>query len=428
MRVFCPTHEASFEVVLGPKIICQITGHTLSVGFPNSEIWEFCANCETFTPSQLGKGEKARNICFSCHNKISTRSVCRSCNTLNFECDSPAKGKRHKVTSAGMTPQCLACAVTPESKAQILHRCGDIEADVYIGIPECPFCLEPVSPSIEPKVGVPSRTSVDQSCPVCEAPVRFGASFCSQCRYRFDAVASSAGVGSDISLTPIMGNLCPNCSTPVPSDSSFCGECGQSIIASIPPPPPPPRKKKIEAPATSEITGTPKSNLQTTKTTKDPPVAAIVGSICIGLVIISAIMFASQSSIGSNNSNGTNLRNLNMGTNANVVISTPKDYFAILSEGVERRFSGTYVSSGMSLTLTLTRNGSNLEGVAETDRSWDRLAGTIDRSGKFKLEGWEKDTKYTGLYSGGFVSDTEIYGSWSLPDGNNQKQFRIYLQ
>ena len=419
IRVFCPTHEASFEVVRSAKIICEITGHSLSVGFPVAETWEFCANCETFTPSRLGKGEKARDICLCCQNKINDRSVCLSCGTLNFGCDSHARGKKYKVTPAGMAPQCAACTETPAATDLILHKCKEIEADLYVGTQICPFCLDDVTSSVTSNKSA-GDLSTYRTCPACATPRRPGSSFCPQCRYKFDSRSFAGTPGSDISLTPVMGNLCPNCSTPVPSGSSFCGECGQTIVALIPPPPPPPSRP----PANVDSRSTPDDAKSPITFSSTPPGFLTPGKVFGGLGMLFFVLVVSVSIY-----KATRLPGDTSTGNSNVAIpslnrATPVITDTSLRNEFARDYEGTIGSR--FFTISLQRNGRSISGTASTGKKTDNLSGTIESNGEFEADGEEAGGDIvTGKYSGKIENSGRITGYWTYPDGSKPIRFDV---
>ena len=173
LRIFCPIHEASFEVVDNAKIACEITGHSLSTGFPESECWEFCCNCETFSPSQLGKGERSRTTCYGCQNEISKRFACDQCKIFSFECSTLAKGKSYFVSASGIAPACPGCE-NPVIPSKVLeHDCKDIGVGFFTALETCPFCLE--------ETGKAKKVSVNKSqslCPQCSSITIHGSVFC----------------------------------------------------------------------------------------------------------------------------------------------------------------------------------------------------------------------------------------------------------
>lgn len=235
LRIFCPTHEAAFEVVESPKILCEITEHALSVGFPNSEFWEFCCNCETFTPSKLDKGEKVRKSCYGCGNEISKHFACSNCKTFSFESEAQTKGKRFFITNKqGIEPNCPGCQSTGQNGTLNWHECEDINTGFFTVRETCPFCLKNVS--AKPAAQNKSRTDVEVICPKCRMENPPTSLFCGNCRFKLKKDAATVNVGTDINKTKLLGSLCPNCSMPMPPNASFCGECGQAVKNTLPPP------------------------------------------------------------------------------------------------------------------------------------------------------------------------------------------------
>jgi uncharacterized OB-fold protein len=299
LRVFCPIHEASFEVADTPKIFCEITGHTLSSDFPNAEFWEFCCNCDTFSPSKLGKGENARSTCFSCQNDISKRFICTSCKTVSFAGEKSSKGQVYFISAEGIGPSCPGCGTLAQKT--LLHNCSDAGAEFLTARETCPFCLEKTS------VGfiLPDKQRVgaaNDSCPNCHAVNPPSALFCGKCRERLRFDVEVANPGTDVSRTQLLGSLCPNCSTPVIPGFPFCGECGQAVktpaAAAPPPPPPPPSPESITRDYSStDLSGTPGSEPGMNR------IALVVGGLVVlALVIIVGVSIGGRSSSSGNNS------------------------------------------------------------------------------------------------------------------------------
>ncbi len=247
LRIFCPIHEAGFEAPGTPKILCEITGHSLSTNFPNGEVWEFCCNCETYSLSGMGKGEKARSYCFSCQNEISRRFACSDCQVVSFECGTKSRGQKYAVTAEGIKPACPGCQMAMGNPQVLRHECDDIGVPFFTTRETCPFCLEGTSVAfVMPNAPAPTAasTAATTGCPNCHAPIPIGTSFCGKCRFQLRSVPVE-NRGSGFSRTQALGSLCPNCSTPIPQDSDFCGECGQAVKSSVLPPPPPPPPRRV---------------------------------------------------------------------------------------------------------------------------------------------------------------------------------------
>src|ERR1044072_2168826 len=256
IRIFCPVHEASFEAANSPKILCEITGHVLSSNFPNEEFWEYCCTCDTFSPSKLDKGERARTVCYGCQNEISRRFICSHCKTVSFVSDSPSKGQTYFISEQGIEPSCPGCGTAKQGRGIVLHDCSEAGAGFLTALESCPFCLEKTAVGFV----LPTRPVREETggCPNCHAINPPAAVFCGKCKYHLRSDIQVANPGSDISKTQALGSLCPNCSTPVPPGFPFCGECGQAVKVAVqfpppPPPPPPPPKDSAGFASTTEI-------------------------------------------------------------------------------------------------------------------------------------------------------------------------------
>lgn len=357
LRIFCPVHEASFEAANAPKILCEITGHALSSNFPSAEFWEYCCTCDTFSPSRLDKGERARTVCFSCQNEISRYFICAHCKTVSFVSDKPAKGQTYFIPEQGIEPSCPGCGTSKQSRAMIRHDCSEAGAGFLTELETCPFCLEKTSEGFV----LPTRPSVREetgACPNCHAINPPSAVFCGKCKYHLRPDIEVANPGSDISKTQALGSLCPNCSTPVRPGFPFCGECGQAVKMTgdfpLPPPPPPPNRtgrlansfmadldngeeeayqaEKLRSESTS-ITGKLGGPDAVTSILKEPAfkvIAFTVGGIILFAILIVAISSRTGGTDPSNNqSRNTTVNVTNTAANtarigANTIANGPK--------------------------------------------------------------------------------------------------------
>jgi Double zinc ribbon len=302
-RIFCPVHEVSFAVEGTSKILCEVTGHSLATDFPNGEVWEYCCNCETFSPSRLCAGEKAGNICFGCQNEIVKRFLCAECKILSFECDSKPKGQRFFISEQGIAPACPGCNVVPRQEDVIGHDCREIETKVFTSRNKCLFCLE----NTKVDFVIPSRDFAPTTilCQNCRSANPIEAGFCGKCRHQLRNTVDVA-LGTDEQKSQLLGSLCPNCSTPVPPASGFCGECGQAVKTSTvapPPPPPPPQSGTVTAEfrsnekQTIEVPGPPSTLFQ------DPKFRII--SIAVAGVLLFIVVVVAISGVKGGSSNGS---------------------------------------------------------------------------------------------------------------------------
>ena len=299
IRVFCPIHEAAFETGRSSTILCEITGHTLASEFPASEIWEFCCNCSTFSPTKLDKGQNARTSCFSCHNEIATRTLCPTCMTVAFAGKARSKGQSYFIDECGVTPSCPGCGEENNQK-HVRHQCDEISAALFTSLEACPFCLEGTSvgfvlPYLHPEQG--------NICSRCHSANPETAAFCGTCRTALNADVRVDNIGSDVPRTAV-GSLCPNCSYPMPADADFCGECGQAVkrrmSPAAPPPPPVPtagQNGKV-LPTLSSTAPTPSAGVAMSPTLL---ISLVIGGLFI--VIIAAIAMTQSST--TNTSNGS---------------------------------------------------------------------------------------------------------------------------
>jgi ribosomal protein L40E len=369
IRVYCPTHEAAFETPESPKIVCEIMEHALSVGFPNSEFWEFCCNCQTFTPSKLDKGEKARNSCYGCGNEISKRYVCANCKIVSFECDAQTKGKSYSIKASGIEPACPGCQSSIQTAdALALHQCNEIEAKILTSRSECPFCWQKTISVKEQQKAEPVTDAI-QVCPKCGADNPASSSFCKNCRHQLRSDVVVAKLGTDVNKTQMLGSLCPNCSTPIPPSSGFCGECGQAVkkASAPPPPPPPPSSKKSAEIFTYE--GQTDSFVNSPSNNSTRSVFIGVGAVFAFFVIIAVVTSISKSlsnpSYNSNTYSSSNMFSNSRMSNSGSLTNTSSNIRVQVSKTPNHSSSDSRI--GKTGTLNMD---TNIRESASKDSSW----------------------------------------------------------
>lgn len=90
-----------------------------------------------------------------------------------------------------------------------------------------------------------------------------------------------------------------------------------------------------------------------------------------------------------------------------------------------RNYRGT-IGKGTGLLFALEKSGSTLEGRAETSGSWDQLRGTIQSDGSFKLDGFERGGRLTGVYRGRILPDGSVRGgTYASTEGKGRTTFQI---
>lgn len=242
IRVFCPIHQASFKVIPDPHINCEITGHALATELPGLEFWEFCCNCETFSPSGLEKGEKAEAHCKNCRKEVTERFVCLDCKTMSFTCKGDARGQEYFVRETGISPNCPSCGRESYGKLK-LHKCDHVDTEFRTARDRCPFCLNlnvqglvEKTPSIlVPPPPPPPRFlgSDGKTCQQCNAHVPVvSAMFCPKCGSNFMDVTPASVPRPQPGIIPEGSIECENCFGRVDKNLIYCNECGHRNTSS----------------------------------------------------------------------------------------------------------------------------------------------------------------------------------------------------
>lgn len=240
LKVYCPTHQSVFEVEEKPQIICEIKEHALSNNFPKEEFWEYCCDCQTFSPSSFGSGGKTSENCRHCERPTLRRFLCDECKIVSYESDEDTKGKSFGINPEGIKPACPGCLKVFSETHSNQHQCADIEGSLMTHRAECPFCqkltfakasspkqVEPFPDNIEP----PSATGKMPStqCPNCGNWGFAGRIHCGKCGVQLNAPAEGITPGTTTARTQLLGSICPNCGTGNQAGSHFCNSCGQAL-------------------------------------------------------------------------------------------------------------------------------------------------------------------------------------------------------
>jgi len=153
LKVYCPQHQAVFEVAESPKIVCEIKEHALSNNFPNEEFWEYCCDCQTFFPSQLASGGKAKTACPQCERPTLSRFLCNLCNVLTFDSGENTRDKRFYLSldTFAIVPACPGCLTDFTARKLHLHKCAEIRAVLETPRAICPFCKKDIVKNIDSK-------------------------------------------------------------------------------------------------------------------------------------------------------------------------------------------------------------------------------------------------------------------------------------
>jgi formylglycine-generating enzyme required for sulfatase activity len=176
LRIYCPTHKVTFEVVGASRIVCESNGEALARNFPYEAFWEYCSDCQTYWPANLGRSGKGREECLVCNRPVMRRYLCDQCWTLSLETKLPAKFKPFVFSQNGAPqPACPGC-LSPNNSTLKRHLCADVEVEFITAHDICPFCDE----RIEGKLEAQTETLI-QLCPDCSTAAKPTDRFCKHC-------------------------------------------------------------------------------------------------------------------------------------------------------------------------------------------------------------------------------------------------------
>lgn len=238
IKIHCPTHGSIFEMDSTPQINCDTVEHSLSNGFPISEYWEYCCDCQTFTPSTFGAGGKAKSSCFNCNRKSVNFFLCDECKIVSYDSNENTKGKIYKLDAKdGMLPDCVGCQKSFLGIKIYQHKCEDIDGSYLSCRNECPFCLKLIriqSPSTKTSNKESDNTqtknqSEQNQCPNCNSTNPITAPFCGNCGQQLLSNISDIKFGTSQAKTKLLGSICPNCGGVSNKGIPFCGNCGQAL-------------------------------------------------------------------------------------------------------------------------------------------------------------------------------------------------------
>lgn len=423
LKIFCPQHQAVFEVEESAKIVCEIREHSLSNNFPKEEFWEYCCDCQTFFPSQLEVGGKAKAACPQCERPTTSRFVCGECKVTAFDSGEDTKGKQFHLDSENFAvePSCPGCLTEFARENLHLHKCAEIEAVFATPRVVCPFCKkETVKPKPKSKIKAPAVVK----CPKCQANNETDSFFCNSCGEELRSNPQLVKRGTSTAKTQLLGALCPNCGASNQVGSPFCVGCGQALKVEenkpqpgISLPPPIPQSAAI----TPAWSGSP-ATIATPSTVKSGNGKGCL--IAVGVVIGLIFLCVAMQGIISNKNRSDISTSTPSPTSS---YSTPSYTPATPKTSSNINFNRTYSGSigGKSFSMRLERDGSNLKGTASTSRHTDRVEGEIDSSGAFSLDGYEDGSRLTGRYKGQINSDGSISGNWTNLQGGQGTSFYL---
>jgi tetratricopeptide (TPR) repeat protein len=222
IRLYCPTHKTTFIISPGVKPVCEVGGHALAQKFPPEDFWEYCCDCQSFRPSEVGVSGSTQGRCMVCDRQIARRFLCDGCRVISVESDEAAKRRKpYTLNAAGaVDPECPACGRVARAAAMHPHDCPEVEARFTTARESCPFCEQQVRPAPPPPpvvVQSPPDSTAGQT------PV----GFCGQC---------GRGYGNE-------GTFCGGCGIMLPTHPDFRPPEPEQFVVAFPPyqlPPPDP--------------------------------------------------------------------------------------------------------------------------------------------------------------------------------------------
>ncbi|MDX6443909.1 MAG: serine/threonine protein kinase, bacterial [Blastocatellia bacterium] len=177
LAFYCPQHQLRFRATGDEVVTCERGGHSVGHGFPEKSWWEYCCDCATFWPSQLGNGYLRRSECLVCDRPTAKRYVCEVCQVVSIESAALVKRKLYSITiENGIFPNCPGCAKRADSVPSE-HQCGEIAASIFTSRSACPFCETAIRAAAAPSL----KPQPPQVCPFCGTRGTAGIKFCSRC-------------------------------------------------------------------------------------------------------------------------------------------------------------------------------------------------------------------------------------------------------
>ncbi len=318
IKIYCPLHQTVFEVEEKPQIICEIREHALSNDFPRGEYWEYCCDCQIFSPSSFGSGGKTAETCRHCERPTLRRFLCDECKIVSCESDEDTKGKNFRISPEGIKPACPGCRKTFGAAHSNRHECADIEGALMTHRAECPFCRKStfakasVPKPVEPLPGNSSTADLSgkmpsTQCPKCGNWGFAGRIHCGKCGAQLNASAEGVSPGTATARTQLLGSICPNCGTGNQAGSFFCNSCGQALktpqaaasavntapTGNLPPPIP---NIQNAVPIGSQTIPPNNSQPQPSPSGQNKPLLAIVGGLLVFFFILGIIAYTSKKS------------------------------------------------------------------------------------------------------------------------------------
>jgi hypothetical protein len=144
VKIHCLTHRANFPMSRTSRIVVCKEGseeHLVCNDFPNTGLWIYCCNCQTFIAWESGRNDISVKECPFCFSSVNPRLyTCDHCAVTMLDFDDQTLQKHHAVLSWGMPqPACPGCHQFPGS-TPVTHFCVALQCNLATARSNCPFC------------------------------------------------------------------------------------------------------------------------------------------------------------------------------------------------------------------------------------------------------------------------------------------------
>jgi hypothetical protein len=167
INIFCRTERATVWCERASTIVCE-NGHEVARNFPQGEFWQYCCDCNRFTPFDVLEGDEDYTQCRYCDERPLTRwFLCSECRILTVESDNLAKSKSFAIKEGKPSPSCPGCSTSDWNCSLVKHECRSLGVTYLTPRLHCLFCDERLNDVLAPEPLAPPVESVDLS------PARF---------------------------------------------------------------------------------------------------------------------------------------------------------------------------------------------------------------------------------------------------------------
>jgi len=144
IRVFCSLHKIDFVALARSKILCEHGLHSMAEDFPHDGLWEYCCDCQRFSPSEIVARNKASARCVVCNRQVARRYMCHACHLFIFDSYDAAKRRAFDLSPEGLFAQvCPGCMSVTEQPVTN-HICDTLGVEFATAATVCIFCNEQI--------------------------------------------------------------------------------------------------------------------------------------------------------------------------------------------------------------------------------------------------------------------------------------------